>query len=97
MDRQIRALTERDPVETASMNYLQGDGPWYYGVRTKDGWVVPGFAPDSVVLTERMFPVRIISWTGEAGKGARYEALDRAAVEYATKYNQRMDVILCTN
>lgn len=95
IERQIRALTGRDPMNAASMNF-QHEPPWLYGVRTQDGWVVPGVSTDSPMLGMG-FPVKIISWTGETANGARHKKLDQVATEYALKYNRQTEIISLTN
>ena len=96
IEKQIRALTQLDPVQTAAYNFQNVDA-WLYALKTKDGWTVPGIPPTSYTLTSGLLKVKIIAWTGNPAQGPQHQELDRAATDYATKYNQRTEVILCTN
>ena len=94
--KQIKALSERNPEEAAAIVWLHED-PWLYGVRSADGWIVPGVADDSPVLTERVLPVRVISWTGGTLKSKKGAELDRMAKQYAERYNAKTVTIMSSN
>ena len=95
IEKQIRALTQLNPNEAAGINYHQ-EKPWLYAIKTKNGWTVPGVEPGSFILTSGLFTVKIISWTSDPANGTRQQELNRAATEYATRYNQYTEEMLRT-
>ncbi len=94
--RQIRALTERNPMEAARDVWFRDD-PWVYGMISGGKLLVPGIPNDSPIMTDRIVPVRVIAWTGLTAPGASSSALDLAAERYAEAFNLETVRILATN
>jgi|GEM_PF-5959434 len=96
VSRQIRALTERNPIEAAREVWSHED-PWVYGMISGGSLLVPGIPNDSPIITDKILPVKVIAWTGLKGSGAGLTMLDGVAERYAEAYNLETDRILCTN
>jgi hypothetical protein len=95
IDRQSRALVERDPLQEASMVWWHED-PWLYGIGSGNDMIVPGIGDDLQEIVRKILPVRIVSWAKVAENGHGTKP-DRAAMAYAEKYNERTMLILATN
>jgi len=85
IEAQIRAIEKRDPHKDFAM-YARDQNLFLYAVADTQV-IIPGV--DHFTLPF-LFPVRVITGTGEAGAGGRNEHLNQVARKFAEQFNQEM-------
>lgn len=98
VERQLNALSVRDPLEDAAKAFRSGD---YRLVAILGvGLNVPGVQIDSstrLVGSMQKIGMKTISGTSDAFVNERHERMNAKAHEYAKAYNAQMLILLTTN